>query len=293
MSQKRGVYFLANDKVLDVTIAFLNSFRSYNSSIPLCLLPFDDNIRKLATLQSQYGFSIWQNPAVLRQCDDISLSFYHRTKGHYRKLAAWEGEFDEFIYIDSDTVVLRNIDFVFDYLKEFCFMTSKSDIPKDRKHVWKKSIDGTGKLTPEQLCFAANTGFIASKRECLELGNVVNRLPDAMELAAYMTGFDQPFLNYLIVTSGMRYTSLHKIALVSGSSDIPQECWAWDSADIVVRDGQIIWPESPPVLLVHWAGKRKPAWKKNRRIPLYELWNFYRGMSATAGRSWWPVRPDA
>ena len=282
MARKRGVYFLANDNILDLAIAFLNSFRRYNNSIPLCLIPFNDDASRVVQLQSKYGFSIWQDSAVLRWCDDISLSFHGHTLGHYRKLATWQGEFDEFIYIDSDTVVLENIDFVFHYLKEFNFLTSESDNPENRRWVWKESIDGTEKLTEEQLSFAANTGFIASKRGCLTLSDVVGRLPAALELADHMELFccEQPFLNYLIVTSGMRYSSLRTIARVNGPLGLPQVRWVGDPdlADVVVRDGRIVSPEIHPPLLVHWAGQWQPARKENRRIPLFELWNFYRGM---------------
>src|SRR3954466_6266971 len=128
MPRKRGVYFIANDNIVELAIAFLNSFRIYNPTIPLCLIPFDDNFQQLAPLQSHYNFSIW-NEGILRQCDDISLSFHDRPKGHFRKLATWEGGYDEFLYIDSDTVVLRSIDFVFDYLGEVSFLVATSNIP--------------------------------------------------------------------------------------------------------------------------------------------------------------------
>jgi hypothetical protein len=284
--QKRGVYFLANDNILDLAVAFLNSFRSYNPSISLCMIPFNEDIQEIMQLQSQYDFSILQDPAVLRLCDDISLSFHDGIVGHYRKLAAWEGCFDEFIYIDSDTIILENIDFVFDHLKEFSFLTSHSDIPQIRKFVWKESIDGTGKLTPRQLSFAASTGFVASKRACLGLSDVLRRLPAAIELSDHMelSCCEQPFLNYLIVTSGMPYTSLHTIAQITEAWDMPQERWAGDSSGVVVRDGQIVRPKCPPTLLVHWAGEWKRAREENRLIPLYGLWSFYRHLRVNLHR---------
>ena len=44
MISKRGVYFLANDQCVELTIAFLNSFRFWNPSISLCFVPFDDRV---------------------------------------------------------------------------------------------------------------------------------------------------------------------------------------------------------------------------------------------------------
>lgn len=280
MSNNRGVYFLANDYIFDFAVAFLNSFRTSNPDIPLCMIPFDNDIVQLGSLCSEYHFRIWQNDDILQQCDRISLSFHDHVLGHYRKLATWEGDFDEFIYIDSDTVVLKNVNFVYDYLKEFDFITSHSNIPEIRKWVWKDSIDEIRTLTSEQTSFAANTGFIASKRGCLDVNEVVRRLPAALELVDHMELMccEQSFLNYLIVTSGMRYTSILTIARANESLNLPRELWAGSQINSVVNGGQLVCPERPPVLLVHWAGEWQSARKENRQVPFYELWSFYRRM---------------
>lgn len=282
MPRKRGVYFSANDNILELVIAFLNSFRRHNQTIPLCLIPYDDNFQQLEPLQSHYGFSIWNDPEILRQCDDISLSFHDYPLGHYRRLAIWEGEYDEFIYIDSDTVVLKNIDFTFDYLDEFSFLVSISNMPRSqRRWVWKESIYETDKLTPQQIDFSANMGFIASKKGCLGLHDIASRLPAAIELAIHMEpAGEQPLLNYLIVTSGMPYTSLRVIRMTTDDPDIPRELWGGTrTPGIIVQDGHVVCPEFPPIFLVHWAGPVKPTEKENQSFPLYGLWEFYRRMS--------------
>src|SRR6185369_9998739 len=122
---RRGVYFLANDRVYDQVLGFLNSFRTYNPTIPLRLIPFADDHERVAELADRYDFSIWTDAAVLRDCDAISRAFHDgATSGHYRKLAMWTGDFDEFVYVDSDTIVLERFDFVFDYLERYDFVTS-------------------------------------------------------------------------------------------------------------------------------------------------------------------------
>ena len=108
---QRGVYFLANDGILDMAIAFLNSFRTYNPSTALCLIPYADDVEQFTSLHQQYNFTVWSDVDKLRWCDDISWSFHGCVVGQYRKLAMWEGPFDRFVYIDCDTVVLHNIDF--------------------------------------------------------------------------------------------------------------------------------------------------------------------------------------
>lgn len=273
MPPSRGVYFLASDGVLELATAFLNSFRTYNPTVSLCLIPFDDDIERLERLHSRYRFSLWPDIGVLRRCDEISLTFHDSPKAHYRKLAIWEGPYEEFLYIDCDTVILGNIDFVFRYLHEFAFVVATSNI---RGRAWKESIHESNLLRPEQAAYAANTGFIASKRESLTLGAAVAKSSAALKLKPHMKlGYDQPFLNYLMVTSGLPYTSLRELRRLTENADLPGEVFAWQPG-AAFRDGQVVHPESYPVLFVHWTEPVKPTQEDVESVPLYELWYLYR-----------------
>jgi hypothetical protein len=275
---RRGVYFLANDTVLDQAIAFLNSFRRYNPTIPLCLVPFADNASRVSALAPQYGFDVWSRPDLLRECDDISTRFHGKVVGQYRKLAMWSGEFDEFVYIDCDTVVLHSIDLVFPHLAKFDFLVSNSNVPNARRWVWRDSILRTRALNRQQISYAANTGFIGSKRGLLDLDTVRAALDGALALAPHMELLccEQPFLNYLIVTSGRRHTSLLAMMVITGDRSIPVERWAGDDIG-VVRDGQVVAPPSgSPTLLVHWAGEWQKVREQGGQIPHHDLWAYYR-----------------
>jgi hypothetical protein len=274
---QRGVYFLANDGILDMAIAFLNSFRTHNPSIALCLIPYAEDVEQLSSLRQQYNFTIWRDAATLQRCDEISRSFHGCAVGQYRKLAIWEGPFDRFVYIDSDTVVLHSIDFALRYLDRFDFVTSHSDIPHIRCWVWKDSVHSTGALTNKQISYAANTGFLASRRECLSREQVQAQLSGAQALAQHMELLccEQPLLNYLIVTSGLRYASLYTIARNTGTRlGIPLELWA-GTPSVIVRDGRVIHPRKK-VLMMHWAGEWQRARDEGRQIPYYDLWSHYR-----------------
>jgi hypothetical protein len=289
VSARRGIYFLANDRILDRVIAFLNSLRRVNPAIPLRMIPFADDIERLAALAPKYRFTIWRDDAVLDRCDEISRAFHGVVHGHYRKLAAWEGEFDEFVYIDSDTVVLRDVEFAFEYLAArsgagYGFLTAHSHLPFNRRWVWKDSIETAGALAPEQFNYAAGTGFVCSRRDCLRLSTVHQRLPDSLALRRHMAldCFEQPLLNHLAVTSGWRYGSLLAIAMDTGRMDIPIERHATERLG-VVRDGRIVSPERPPTLFVHWAGE----WQArdgavDRPLPWHELWDHYRRLAPPA-----------
>ncbi|MES9509796.1 hypothetical protein ABWJ92_25815 [Streptomyces sp. NPDC000609] len=278
MPGTRGVYFVANDRVLELATVFLNSFRSNNPDIPLRLIPFDDDHQRIAALAERYGFDIWADDELLARCDEISLSFHDRPKGHFRKLAAWEGEFDEFLYIDSDTAVLQSIDFVFDQLDGYGFLTATSNLPG---RAWKDSIEESGILTPEQYGYRANTGFVASRKGVLTFPGVTAALPAARAVAPHMKlGYEQPFLNYLMVTSGHRYTSLHHLRTTTGDQSIPAEVFAW-TPGIEAKDGGIVHPVVPPTLLVHWTEPVKPTQQAPEEVPLYDLWCYYRDLRAT------------
>lgn len=296
---KTGVYFLADDGVFDLVVAFLNSFRKHNPEISLCLIPFSRQMQRIESLRERYRFSIYSNNEVLSHCDQVSTHFHLEVLGHYRKLACWEGPFEEFVYIDVDTVVLANVNFVFRFLDEYDFVTSHSNLPEIMHWVWNPSIFSTERLSHEQIAFAANTGFVASKRSALTLNLVDSKLASAIELAPHMSLSckEQPFLNYLIVTSGKRYTSLLVLAGSKASRGIMLEHWAGAQGPVAI-DGRMMVNDKPaPILLVHWAGEWEPRlsdrfvlfmlhlFRVRRRgnvegvrlfMPYKKLWEYYR-----------------
>jgi hypothetical protein len=276
----RGVYFLANDAVAEPVIGFLNSLRAFNPTIPVCFVPFDDDHERVARLAETHGATRWIDDLVLRQCDAISRAFHGGvTMGQYRKLAMWQGPFDEFVYIDSDTIVQHSVDFVFQYLDKFDFLTSHSNIPRIRHWVWRDSIYDTGALRPEQIEYAASTGFVASRRGLIDPRAVRADLAVPLSLAPHMELLcrEQPLLNYLIVTSGRPYSSLWSIAQATADPDIPQEQWAGHEIGHV-ESGRLIPSQVKRVLLVHWAGEWLRARTEGGEIPYHDLWRHYRAM---------------
>jgi hypothetical protein len=285
VARRQGVYFIANDAVIDIAIAFLNSFRRHNAAMPLCLIPFNESIQQLQQMRERFNFKIWQDHDLLASCDGISRQFHGTVRGHYRKLVLWEGPFEEFLYLDTDTVILENVAPVFPYLSTHGFITSLSHIPHIRKWVWKDSIVECDRLSPEKIAFAANTGFICSRRGNLGMNEVSGKLAEALELAPYMelSCQEQPLLNYLIVTSGLEYSSLYRIFIRDRSIEIALERWGGiDLGDTV--EGQFVHPHYPRTLLVHWAGEWQRAKLTGDSICNRGLWDFYRNYDQRAAR---------
>ncbi len=298
---KRGVYFVANDRIIDLTIAFLNSFRASNPDIPLCLIPFRNDTQKLAKLSELYHFAIFDDQEFLSFCDQISLLFHPEVTGHYRKLACWQGSFDEFVYIDVDMVVLENIAFSFELLKEYDFVTSCSNIAEAEKWVWKTTIYESNALSIEQIQYAANTGFIVSRKHLIPADTLFERAKEAQKLKMHMELFckEQPMLNYLMVTSGRKFSSFW---LLMDTPLFPQnyiEFWAGNGKKKLVKGNKTFYKgKLRDVFLIHWAGTWQPRpseiklfallntfrlrrniWNISIYMPLRKLWKKYRRMN--------------
>lgn len=293
-----GVYFVANDRIIELAIAFLNSFRANNPVIPLCLIPFRADVEKLKSLMGEYDFSIFDDEVILKKCDEISLHFHETITGHYRKLACWQGPFQKFLYIDVDMIVLKDIGFVFDILDEYDFITSCSDIAEAERWVWKESVYTSGLLSPQQISYAANTGFIASQKGMISSDTLLQRVVESKSLKDHMelSCMEQPLLNYLIVTSGRRHTSLW--ALID-TVHYPQnyiEYWAGNGKKGLAQGLNTLHNgKLREIFLVHWAGVwqlkrievklfiflnlfrlKKRIWTTSLFMPLRRLWRKYR-----------------
>ena len=279
----QGVYFMANNKVLDLTTAFLNSFRMHNKDLPLCLIPYNDHFEQIEVLKDIYNFSIFNNKEMLEICDNISIKFHGNVVGAYRKIVAWEGNFEQFIYIDIDTVVLESLSFVWKNLSHCKIFTSHSNLSEIRKWVWKDSIYENPKLNKFQIEYATNTGFIVSTKNILSMNWIIGQVDEALTLKNHMELFcmEQPFLNYLIVTSGFNYGSLLQFSLrgvgKGNNKDVKLEFWAGLPGGLV-KKGRLIDPSRRPIFLVHWAG----VWRENdedlTKIPYQKLWHYYRNL---------------
>ena len=62
MSQNRGIYITANDKVIEQAIALLKSIRLHDPDTPICLIPYDDNHKTIAKiLKDSYQVELYQD----------------------------------------------------------------------------------------------------------------------------------------------------------------------------------------------------------------------------------------
>jgi hypothetical protein len=144
----------------------------------------------------------------------------------------------------------------------------------ERFHISGKRFD------PGTIQYSGQMGFIASHKGSIDFEGLDAKVTAAIPLAPHMELMctDQPFLNYLVVTSGKPYTSLYAIARQQARTDIPLERWGGSSLG-EIQAGQILVGQShPPGLLVHWAGE----WQRDSHLTSF-LWRYYRDLNETTG----------
>lgn len=305
----RGVYFLCNDRLITLAIAFLKAFRKYNPDLPLCLIPYkDDEIESLRALSETFDFSIFESSEILRTCDEISARISpgdHR----FRKLAMWRGKFDRFIYIDIDNIVLENLSGLFPLSDTYGFVVCQSGSEESIRWVWKESIHSSGMLSREQIAFAGNTSFIVSRKGAIDPDDVLANIGTIEKLAPHMELHcgEQPLLNYLIVTSGQPYTGINELESNEPGADIGIAYWAgtprtsdnW--ASIRPGGGLRLKTSDRKIIFIHWSGLWQAGEAEYRvfRVlhrlgvkrgknpvirwwfPCKSLWLFYRYLSPT------------
>ncbi|MCP2732367.1 alpha-1,3-mannosyltransferase family protein, partial [Symplocastrum sp. BBK-W-15] len=132
----KGIYTLANDSAYDQLIAFINSVNmNLGENIPICIIPYNDNMDKIKEAIIKYPnvgifndrealdqwdrftFDCWEAHPKEKQSSWLRPSWYKTNVA--RKFVAFDGEFEEFVFFDSDTLVMKPVDDVFQKLKSY------------------------------------------------------------------------------------------------------------------------------------------------------------------------------
>jgi hypothetical protein len=259
MSQEQsiGVYFSANDKVYDWTIAFLNSFRTFNPDLRLILIPFNEECDRILQLQTQYDFEIYIDPSFSR-LEAIGKAFElgYTPTGHYwfRRYAAFWGALDRFMYLDARQVVLANLrplitaldQFGFEFLHYDCAINQVYEPGEFRQQLLKQ---GRGR--------GFNSGRWASRKGLFSIEEFETLSAEALKIRDQLNlrNTDQAFINYCCDMKPVVYG--HFAEVIGG---ICPNGWARQSGHIYQENGKYyLWDyggldHKKQVVLVHWAG---------------------------------------
>lgn len=266
-----GIYYLANDNVLDWLTASLASVRAQGCRAPIAIIPFDDEMKRVARLQRKFDFEIWY-PAELEQLDEIGAWFNQEEipRRQCRKFAAFWGPFEHFTYADADTIALVNYDSLMDG-----FLAAGLDFmyyDGDPNHVFKPGAFRDS-LLRERLRITFNAGFFSAVKGILDASKLAALAQQALVVKENFVenAGDQPLLNYCMAIQLPRIAQAHEVM-----PNLYGFMWAGsvyqgrtDMFDEMYRTGQFQGKQFP---FIHWAGFRvSPAMAHSKLFLHYRL----------------------
>jgi hypothetical protein len=149
-----GLYTLGNDGVYDQVIALINSIeRNVSPTMPICIIPFDNRIQRLQkALADRPQVSFFDNQASIQRWDNFAKEVwaahpqsqtvdFRRIPKWYnqcqllRKMSAFDGEFEQFIFYDADSLAMGNLDRVWQQLQTHDFVFDDWEHKKPEKSV--------------------------------------------------------------------------------------------------------------------------------------------------------------
>ncbi len=207
-SKKYGIAIIANDRVIDWLLPFLESYIATNAAIPLYLIPYDNNITRTRKAADVFGVEIVSLDSA--ELDALAKRLYPFNPSHrrrLRKLLALALPLDEVIYLDVDTIMLRDFGDVFGHVgagkTDFLVACYCSDYIYNSKH---KNYD----FLRDALWF--NDGFFVTSRNVLSLQDfydVIAKDEKIFHTVRQRGGlFAQPLTNFVVHRRGLKVTSL-------------------------------------------------------------------------------------
>ena len=243
------VVFLANDVVYRQAIAFLESFRTYNPDLRLSLIPFADDLFYLEKLGSLYRFDVVT--ADPRPWDELSKEVFPGAPQKYanrlRKLLVFDVKAPTTVYVDIDTLVLRDMKFLAEYL-----LADKSDFlcvaTGNDPWVYNESYKNHSQFARAK---RFSDGFFALRSDLIN-GPMARQLLDThrnlyLSVRAPQV-YCQPITNFIVDMLGLRVNEVSSVfPFISGK--------VWYAADSLTSDGpRVKAADGREVLFVHWAG---------------------------------------
>ncbi len=270
----RGIYIIANDRVIEQAIALLKSIRVHDTDTPIVMIPYDDQYQAIAKrLTENYGVKVYEDLQFIErlsnQLHEIFGNKFFARPNQFRKQACWFGAFDEFLYIDTDIVVFEKIIDNLDYLNNYDFICCDYQHTGGIKNVFTNKVIEDKVFTKTEVQDIFNGGFWGSKKSLISEQVLYETFS---ECAAHPEYFDfsektsdQPIINYMMLKHMPR-----RFNIVRRPGGAPGN-WA-GSKQFQTQGHQLIDPNvNQPLQYLHWAGIRiQPG------CPYWDIWKYYR-----------------
>ena len=246
--KRRGIAIVANDKVADWLLPFLESYRATNAATDLYLIPYDDNVDRTRRAADAYG-AIWVEDDML-ELDGLArrlypLSPYRRRR--LRKLQALALPLDQVIYLDVDIVLFRDFSPLFDRLQpgetDFIVASTSDDYVYNEKYAQYEFFKDV-KLFSDG--FFLTSPSIIGIRDFRDVVECEEKLFHQVRKRGGL--YAQPLVNFVVHRRGLRVRSLSEC--LAGASDesfykVKTACFREDGpADFHGAD----------IYFIHWAG---------------------------------------
>jgi hypothetical protein len=245
---KDGIAIVANDKIIDWLLPFLESYRATNATTALYLIPYDDNINHTRRAAEVYG-AIWVDSDML-ELDRLAkrlypLSPYRRRR--LRKLQALALPLERVIYLDVDTILFRDFEPLFDCLQpgETDFIVaSKSD-----EYVYNEKY-AKYEFLKDVVLF--NDGFFLTSPGILgirDFQDIVEREEKLFHAVRKRGGlYAQPLVNFVVHRRNLSVRSLSQC--LPGASD--ESFYKVKTASF--REDGPVDLHGGAIYFIHWAG---------------------------------------
>lgn len=221
---KKGICTLANDAVYDQVVALINSIEVHaGQEMPICIYPYDDRVEKLRMLAAErpqvhlfdtqavidrwdhWVQQIWsQHPTAAEKWLTVNGQPGIHRMGTHRRFCAFEGPFEQFIYMDADTLLLDSPELIFKTLDEGIDWVTYDFQYKDLSHVFDLTAQQLPILFSEKNLREKTfcSGFYGTHKSALTPKDIefyLQQLAQGEAEVLYPMAPDQTILNYFVL----------------------------------------------------------------------------------------------
>ena len=251
----------------------MSSLRLHDPDLPVYLIPFNDDYHTVASrLAELYNVQMFPDLAFLdaltHKIGEIFPRDFLALPNKMRKLAAWFGPLDEFLYIDTDILFFTPVADTLAYLDQADFIWCDYHFKGGLEDVFSEVVVEQKLFSPKALEDVFNSGLWGSKKSALSLETLYAILG---ECAAHKEYFDfsngttdQPIMNYLVLKAIPR-----RLNIVRARAG--HEPGSWGGTAHFERRGDVLFDGDRPLRYLHWAGTPMGAGG-----PYRDLWEYYR-----------------
>lgn len=244
-----GIATIANDKVYDWVVPFLESWRQTNSQTPLYVIPYDDNCDLTRQACAVFGAHFVEpDNASLDALAKRLYPLYPKHRRRLRKFLSLALPLDEVLYVDVDIVLLRDMSCFFGKLEagrtDFIVAAPTSEYVYNRKrsdYPYLKDVT------------LFNDGFFVTSNTILALEDF-QTVMDADEAAFHAVRqrgmlFAQPLTNFVTHRKGLKIVPMFDLQpRTSGESFYKAEGVTFDANGLPLDE------RGDEIYFAHWAG---------------------------------------